>query len=121
MTGADSIARVNREIVRQLRLKAQRQMRSRSIRRQIELIDLMFDELETLQLRRARRVPARLAGALLEIERSCGLERGSLPTRVSVFQLQNTLFDLQWVVLRSLRGRWADDADDRRRPARSVA
>lgn len=121
MTGADSIARVNREIVRQLRLKAQRQMRSRSLRRQIELIDLMFDELETLQLRRARRVPARLAGALIEIERSCGLERGSLQRGASVFQLQNTLFDLQWVAFRSLRGRWADDADDRVRRARSVA
>ena len=105
MTGADSMARVNREIVKQLRLTTFRRLRSRSIRRQIELIDSMFDELEAVQLRRARRVPAKLAVALREIESSCGLESGSLHAVASVFQLQNTLFDLQWVAPRSLRGR----------------
>lgn len=121
MTGADSIDRVNREIVRQLRLTTLRRKRSQSIRRQIDLIDEMFDELEALQLSRARRVPARLAGGLLEIEKSCGLSRGSLHPGASVFQLQNALFDLQWVALRSLRCRWADDADDPVRGTRSVA
>jgi hypothetical protein len=121
MTGADSMARVNREIVRQLRLTTLRRLRIRSIRRQIEMIDAMFDELEALQLKRTPRVPSRLSRALREIENICGLASGSLQTGVSVFRLQNALFDLQWIALRSLRGRWADDAEGPARRSRNVA
>jgi hypothetical protein len=117
MAGPDS---TNREIVRQLRLTTLRRRRAQSIRRQIELIDSMFDEVETLQLRRTRRVPTRLTRALHAIEKACGLSRGSLNAGRSVSQLQNTLFDLQLAAFRSLRGRWSDDADEPVR-ARSVA
>lgn len=117
MTGVDS---KYREIVRQLRLNALRRRRSQSIRRQIGLIDTMFDEVEALQLRRARCVPTRLTSALHAIEKACGLSRGSLNAGGSVSQLQNTLFDLQLAAFRSLRGRWSDDADEPVR-ARSVA
>jgi hypothetical protein len=117
MAGPDS---TNREIVRQLRLTTLRRRRAQSIRRQIELIDTMFDEVEALQLRRARRVPIRLTRALVTVEKACGLSRGSLSAGMSVSQLQHALFDLQWVALRSLRGRWSDDADEPLR-ARSVA